>query len=290
MKNIKILPVALVTLLIAAVLLSGCSIILVPKDGEADTGEKETRQYDFSEFKNIEIGDAFEYEIRQSDDYSISITADNSIFDDITVEKNGRTLVIDLAVPGIPWALVNLDSSASVVVTMPVLEELDASGSTEGTINGFASDGEMDITVSGASNMELGNIAATSMHLYVSGSSDVDLAITAEDIYLNISGVSRIEGDVAAENLVLVLTGSSDIQLDGTATDMAVITSGASGVELAGLQAENADIAFSGSSDGTVNVSSRLDADISGASSLEYIGDPKLGKIDVAISSNFEKK
>jgi hypothetical protein len=290
MKNIKILPVALVTLLLAALLFSGCGVILVPKGGEAGTGEKETRHYDFSGFTNIEIGDAFEYEVEQSDAYSISITANNRLFDDISVEKEGQTLVIDMTVPGIPWSLVNIGPSSKVVITMPRLEELDASGATGGTVTGFDSDGEMDITVSGASELELEDIAAADINLYVSGSSDVDLDITAEDVYFNISGASGVEGDIEAKNLEIVLTGSSDIRLDGTATDMTVHTSGASGVKLAGLETVNADIVFSGASDGTVNVSGRLDVDLSGASSLDCIGNPELGEITIATSSDFNRK
>jgi hypothetical protein len=42
---------------------------------------------------------------------------------------------------------------------------------------------------------------------------------------------------------------------------------------------------LSGSSDGTVHVSDWLDAELTGASTLEYLGAPALGRIDIAGSA-----
>jgi len=52
----------------------------------------------------------------------------------------------------------------------------------------------------------------------------------------------------------------------------------------------NANIILSGASDGTINLDGRLDADLSGASTLEYIGEPTLGSLDISGASNLTKK
>ena len=78
--------------------------------------------------------------------------------------------------------------------------------------------------------------------------------------------------------------------LEGSASDIAVDASGASRVKLSGFPIHNADISLSGASTGTINLSGRLDADLSGASKLEYIGEPTLGTMNIAGASTLNKK
>ena len=52
----------------------------------------------------------------------------------------------------------------------------------------------------------------------------------------------------------------------------------------------NADIRFSGASTGTVNLDGRLDADLDGASKLEYIGEPTMGTVNTSGASKLSKK
>ena len=51
MKKLIILTARLSVLLMATFLVSGCGVILVPKDGDTEPGETETRKYNFTEFK-----------------------------------------------------------------------------------------------------------------------------------------------------------------------------------------------------------------------------------------------
>jgi len=71
---------------------------------------------------------------------------------------------------------------------------------------------------------------------------------------------------------------------------MVVDADGASRVKLSGFPVNNADISLSGASTGTVNLSDRLDADLSGASKLEYIGEPTLGTMSITGASTLNKK
>ncbi len=289
MKNIKILTIILVVLLLVTFLCSGCGVVLVPKYGEAGTGEKETRQYNINDFTNIYISSTFIYEIKQADDYSISITASESMFDDIRLEKNGETLTIDTDFLGLHWALFTVSSRPRAVITMPELKKLDSHGATRGIVIDFNSTENMSVVVSGASEVEFRNIDVTDFSIGVSGASDVKIDAIAEDIFLNVSGASELNGDITVENLFVGASGSSDIHLDGTAGDMTVYSSGASNMELKKLKVNNANIALNGSSDCDIYVSGRLDANIRGASSLGYLGDPELGETDVDISSELER-
>ena len=270
-KKLKILTVVLPVLLLATFLISGCQTILVPKDGETEPGELETRQYDFTEFTHVDIGSAFEYEIQQADTYSVSITANNNVFDDIKITQEGQPLIIGIEIPGVPWAVFNVDPSLKAVITMPQLYGLDSSGATHCTISEFISTDDLDITVSGASSMEL-------------------VKISAGDVIFDVSGAGKVTGDIEAKNMELEVSGASTLQLKGSADSIATDVSGASHLRLADLKTGNANLILSGASNRTVNLDGRLNAELSGASTLEYIGEPTLGIMDITGGSKLKKK
>ncbi|MBN2238242.1 MAG: DUF2807 domain-containing protein [Dehalococcoidales bacterium] len=290
MKKMRILAVILSALLLGTFLFSGCGTILVTKSGENYSGEQETRQYDFNEFTGVDISSAVTCEIQQSDTYSISVTAGKEMFDDIKVKKEGKTLVIGVDFPGIGWTPVNFGPYPKAVITMPRLERLDFSGATEGTVTGFSSEEDLYIAVSGASKLDMKEIHAKDVDCHISGSSDVVVDITAEDAYFEITGASELDGDITVDKIGVKVSGSSDADLDGSTGEMSLHSSGASGLEMDGLKAENASIVLSGSSDADIYVTGLLNAELSGASSLEYAGDPELGNIDISTSSDMKRR
>jgi hypothetical protein len=210
------------------------------------SGNLETEEYAFTNFTEVEIGSAFEFEIKQSSSYSINVTADDNVLDYVRVYKDGQTLKIRLG--GIPsLRLVTLRAS----VTMPQLSGLTVSGASRGTVSDFSSTEDLDITVSGA---------------------------------------SRVTGDITAGNVEFGISGASTIQLEGSANDMVADVSGASLFKLGDFTVNNAEVNISGASTGTVNLNGRLDANISGASTLLYIGEPTMGDINTSGASTLSKK
>ena len=210
------------------------------------SGNLETEEYAFANFTRVEIGSAFEFEIKQSSSFSINVTADDNVIDYVQVSTIGQTLKIRLkTVPGL--RLVTLRAS----VTMPQLHSLAASGASHGTVSDFSSTEDLDIRVSGA---------------------------------------SRVTGDITASNVDFDISGASTIQLEGSANDILASVSGASHLNLDDFTVDNADVNFSGASSGTVNLNGKLDADLSGASKLWYIGEPIMGDIDISGASTLSKK
>jgi len=138
-----------------------------------------------------------------------------------------------------------------VSVTMPDLRGLTVSGASRGTISDFSSTEDLDMLVSGA---------------------------------------SRVTGNITAGNVEFDISGASTIQLEGSANDMDANVSGASHFNLDDFTVNNADVNFSGASTGTVNLNGRLDANLSGASRLWYIGEPTMGNINTSGASTLSKK
>lgn len=125
-------------------------------------------------------------------------------------------------------------------ITMPELRGIALSGASHGTISGFSSDA---------------NFSA------------------------NLSGASSLQGDITAGNAAVEGSGAAKIELTGAGGDLRLNLSGASNAELGDFPVQDADVEASGASHALVNVTGRLDANASGASSIRYVGDPELGTI-----------
>ena len=90
----KKLVISLVLVVIVVLPLSGC--LDLQAGSITGSGKVITREIDFDDFSRVEVGHAFEVEITPSSSYGISITADDNLFNLITVAKSGKTLKIDL--------------------------------------------------------------------------------------------------------------------------------------------------------------------------------------------------
>ena len=160
--------------------------------------------------------------------------------------------------------------SPGVKITLPELRGLYLSGASEGNVTGFKSSQDFDLTLSGASelnmDMETGNFLC------------------------EISGASEVTGYLKASSSDIVLSGASKIRVNGSGGDIKIDASGASQVDLANFNVNNADISFSGASDGSLNINGRLDAVLSGASFLEYSGNPTLGNFNLTGGSDLKRR
>jgi len=252
--------VAILVVLLTSALLVSCAGAVI------GSGKLKTEEYVFSDFNKVEVSSAFEFEIVQSDSYRISITADDNLFEHIQVTKEGNTLKIGIKTISIQWPV-----TLKVVVTMPQLRGIDISGASKGSVSNFSSTENLDIEVSGASSLEL-------------------VEMSAGDVDFDISGAGKVIGDMTADDVDFDVSGASTVQLEGSASNIVADVSGASRMKLAGFTVNNADVSLSGASNGTVNLSGKLDANLSGASKLEYIGEPTMGAINTSGASTLSKR
>jgi len=228
-----------------------------------------TEEMEFSDFTSVKVGNAFQVEITQSSSYSVSVTADEYMhvsetgkdeyareltFDYIQVSnQTGDTLTIGLK-SGYNYRSVHLlrPLTLRAEITMPDLYALDFSGATHGTVEGFSFSHEFNVSLSGASFLDI-----------------VDLS--AGNVTIDLSGASNLNGKGAADNML-------------------ISASGASRLELSDFPVHKVNVVLSGASHATINLDGRLDANLSGASHVRYIGDPTMGNIQTSGDSTVEKK
>jgi hypothetical protein len=106
--------------------------------------------------------------------------------------------------------------------------------------------------------------------------SGIRVRVTAPNIErLNVSGVAKVfVNDLKNESIDIDTSGASKITVAGTTTDLTIDVSGASKIDANGLKAENANVDASGASHVDVFVTGRLTSEASGASKVEYQGNP----------------
>ena len=271
MKKYGWLILIISILMAGTLMITGCRVVLVASDEEIEPGELETRQFDYDGFTKVDISSAFTYEIQKSDDWSVIITAGSNLFEYIILTKSAQELDIDMNVPGITiWGNKSYQRP-KIIITMPELAGLDSSGATDGTVTGFRSEGKLDISMSEASRIDLVDISA----------------VTAT---VDMSGASQITGYIQADSIELDINTASKVRLEGSTDYLTVEASGASKLELLDFLTQNADITLRNASKGAFNLNKALDARVSGASTLEYVGEPVIGILDVTGASTFRKK
>ena len=267
-----LLSIALVAILLS-IALSGCNgaIVKVPD-------ELETRQYDFSDFSEVDIGDAFSFEITGADSYGINITAGVDRFEYIDVSKKGQTLKINVR----PTFKYGNYGPLKAVITMPEFSGLYCSGAAEGTISGFQTTENVILHLSGASDLEMMNISTGDAECTLDGASELELdGISMNNADFTLSGASEMKGNLTASGTDFDLSGASSVRLNGSAEDIDVNASGASEAILSDFTVHNADINLSGASECRVNADTALDINLSGASELFYHGNPSIHNIEI---------
>jgi hypothetical protein len=214
-------------------------------------GEPITKEFEYSDFTAVDVSSAFHAVIIQDTEYRAIITADEKIFNKINVTKTGNTLSIRTE-PNTITAL-----APTAVIRMPNLTKLALSGASIGKISFFNSSCSLSIELSGASILKMEDINVGDVDIELSGAS----TLTAEALQSISSG----------NNLVSIVEGASNL-------------------DLANFPVTNGDLFLSGASQATVNLDGTLDAKVSGASSLIYIGEPTMGNIDISDTSTIIRK
>jgi hypothetical protein len=265
----SLIPVILTAVLVTAPLLSGCEEggpIRIASSGDVITEEK-----DFTGFDSVDVSSAFEVVITRSDNFSVVISADEELHDFVEVTKSGDRLKIYLQPHNIFTDFTTGVKTLKAEITMPVLDTLILGGATSGTIYGFSSGKDFDVDVSGASKLKI-----------VSGGFD--------DVVFEVSGASGVSGNLTAQKIKAGVSGASNLDVSGSAEIVVLDVSGASKVDMTDFVADDADVEVSGASKATLNVRETLDAELSGASSLYFYGNPEVGDLDVSGASTIKHK
>lgn len=110
-----------------------------------------------------------------------------------------------------------------------------------------------------------------------------------DDLELDCSGASDVTLKMSAKNIELDCSGASQVDLYGMGESMNLDLSGASHMDASDFEVGICDADVSGASHGKIMVKSELSADVSGAGSLKYSGDPQIKSHDVSGAGSLKK-
>lgn len=128
-------------------------------------------------------------------------------------------------------------------------------------------------------------------HFDLSGASSVVLnnQLVASNFELDMSGASNFEGEVNVTHGDIELSGASTAKVNGTAMNAFVDLSGASTLRKYEFEIETLDVKLSGASTAFLTILNSMSVELSGASTLNYKGDPVITQINTSGASNINK-
>jgi len=119
------------------------------------SGNVIVREFDLQGFTVVNVGNGCRAEMAQGSEYSISMSINDNLLDQLVVQKDGDKLKIGLK-PGI-YTNVNLRA----VITAPTINGVELSGGSHGDVTGVDSQSGFSVTLSDGSEVVVIGSAAT---------------------------------------------------------------------------------------------------------------------------------
>jgi hypothetical protein len=214
------------------------------------SGTPLTQEFPVGAFTSVDASSAFDIKINRSDKFSVEVTTDDNLMEFVRISDDGGTLTLGLDHGGKALSI-SPKVGLKAVVTMPELEGVTLSGACTATAEDFE---------------------------------------TKKTFALHAGGASTFSGTISADKVDAKAEGASTITVRGKAKSAVVQGSGASHIKLGDLTVARATVHLSGASSSTVNAVDKLDYSVSGASHLDYRGQPTLGEQDSSGASSVSQK
>lgn len=191
-----------ILVLLCTVLFASCNYTVNLKSiTGSGTVIKENRTVTDS-FKSIEISNAIDLEIEQSDKTEIIVEADDNLINKIRTRVENGVLIIDCDYN----SFFDIESK-KVIVKMPFIEELKASSSSSISSSNTLKGEEIAIRASSAANIKL-NLEFDRVNAKASSASTIVLYGLALDLNANSSSGSELDADELLSNEVTAVASS----------------------------------------------------------------------------------
>ena len=118
-QNKKALAALLIALIVIGVVIVVIGVAVAVVLIYASPGNQKTMDYANTGFTAVDVGSAFQVDIKRSDNFSVKITAGERVFDRIQVTQTGSTLKIEVK-PGI-FVIGTFDAKAEITLCLPLI-------------------------------------------------------------------------------------------------------------------------------------------------------------------------
>lgn len=129
-------------------------------------------------------------------------------------------------------------------------------------------------------------------HFMISGASSITLnnSLKYPKIIVESDGAASFKGDVNVEKAIIESSGAASVDLSGTAETADIELSGASHLDDYSFSIDNLTIDLSGASSAKVTTLKSINGDVSGASSLNYKGNPSIKQLSTSGAANARRR
>lgn len=170
---------------------------------------------------------------------------------------------------------ISINGTAAVYINTSEEPGISVKESDLNFINYSVKNGTLELNTGAAKTVYVHT--ATLSRLTINGAGDVYSSDTLKGNELNLqcNGTGKMNLLANYSTISAVIAGSSDLKISGTTNQFNALLSGAGNIKAYGLKATNADIKLSGAGDAQVNVSNKLEGNVSGVGTIYHLGDPK---------------
>ena len=177
-------------------------------------GEVVSKSFDLKDFDQIVINGHADVDFTQSSTYEVTVRTQENILEWLDYKVEGTTLVIE--------AKDHRDVRATtydVIVQAPELKKLTVNGASDFNVKGLRMDGDLDVQVNGAGDLDFDRITCNSLSIEVNGAADA-----------NLSSIDILK------KLKVQVNGAGDVDITGNAVDVSLEVNGAGDIDATGLK------------------------------------------------------
>ena len=175
--------------------------------------------------------------------------------------------------------------SVSIIADDNLIDEIEVSRSGEALVIGLTSGGHEFTTL----RAEITMPELYGLELYAATTCTVAGFESTHDFDATLTAASTVTGDMTVGDAYFNVSAASRVEISGSGRDIVVEACAASVTDFADFPVNNADVTLTGASQGTVNLDGTLDANLSSASTLEFLGKPAMGDIRTSGASTLKK-
>lgn len=179
------------------------SCVYVESDDNIPPRGESTRTYDFKNFDELEMGDAFKVRVNWGSSYAVSATGELNDLDDLHIFVQDGKLVARYD----SWR--NRRKPMTIDITMPDIESVNFSGAVDASLVDFENIPGLELELSGATRCSFEG-SAREIKFEVSGASRLNLSGSAKFMDGELTGASQLNSlELPAEESDLDVSGAS---------------------------------------------------------------------------------
>ncbi|MEO9512081.1 MAG: DUF2807 domain-containing protein [Flavobacteriaceae bacterium] len=264
-----------------AVLLTSCT-----KETIRVSQEVSTREYGFDTITALEVATDFKAYVTFSEtEESVSVQANDNLFEKINIYKDGGKLTVkldnNLSIRG--------KETLNLYITTANIDAFKASSDASIFLESPLEASNVSVDLSSDAYFE-GDITANNFDLKASSDSKALIYIKAIEAYMSLSSNAALDGEVDIEETTVKLSSDASVDVVGIIENLDATLSSDSNLKDYGLNVTDLKVKLSADSDAYLTVSNTIDVEANSDSRLYYKGDAEIVRQIVSSDGKVIKK